>query len=176
MTYCSDILNLQALYGADRSSIPRAKLVKVQADLANVEIKLERLTDVMLASKEGGIPRTFAKRARDLEFEQQRLKDAIQIAERDLSATARIDIKGIDIAWKRLAAGVYEQDYDTRMQTRQLVADTFECITIYHRGIKPTDDKGPMDMVLLAKGGTKRLLRIDRTGKLISSETIQELN
>jgi hypothetical protein len=56
------------------------------------------------------------------------------------------------------------------------VADTFERIVAYHRGVRPTPDgeKGPVDMMLLAKGGTARLLRIDRTGKLIMSESLAE--
>lgn len=36
----------------------------------------------------------------------------------------------------------------------------------------PEGDKGPTDMMLLAKGGTARLLRIERSGKLIASESI----
>ena len=54
------------------------------------------------------------------------------------------------------------------------MADTFERIVIYQRGVRPTEDKGPMDMMLLAKGGTARLLRIDRTGNLIMSESLAE--
>lgn len=46
---------------------------------------------------------------------------------------------------------------------------------IYHRGTRPTPEgvKGPMDMMLLAKGGTARLLRVERSGKLIASESLQ---
>jgi DNA invertase Pin-like site-specific DNA recombinase len=176
MAYCSDIVNLQALYGADRSAGPLAALTHARQQLADVATKLERLTDAMLASSEDGVPLTFAKRARELETEQQRLQEVVQAAERDLTATARTDIKGTDEAWKRLVDGVEAQDYDARLQTRQLVADTFERIVVYHRGVRPTPDgdKGPVDMMLLAKGGTARLLRIDRTGKLIMSESLAE--
>jgi hypothetical protein len=62
------------------------------------------------------------------------------------------------------------------LQARQLVADTFERITIYHRGYLPTLERGAMDMVLLAKGGTARLLRIDRKGNLISSDNVEQNN
>ena len=62
-----------------------------------------------------------------------------------------------------------------RLQARQLVADTFERIVIYHRGVRPgPEGKGPMDMMLLAKGGQARLLRIDRQGKLLVAETVGE--
>jgi len=174
MEYCSDIVNLQALYGADRSAGPLAKLTKARQDLVDVDNKLEKLTDAMLASAEDGVPLTFAKRARELEAEQQRLQALVQEAERDLAATARTDIQGTDAAWKRLAAGVEAQDYDARLQTRQLVADTFERIVIYQRGVRPTEDKGPMDMMLLAKGGTARLLRIGRDGQLILAESLEQ--
>lgn len=176
MAYCSDIVNLQALYGADRSAGPLAALTHARQQLADVATKLERLTDAMLASDaDGGVPATFAKRARELETEQMRLQEAVQAAERDLTAAARTDIKGTDEAWKRLVDGVEAQDYDARLQTRQLVADTFERIVIYHRGTRPSPEgeKGPMDMMLLAKGGTARLLRIERSGKLIASESLQ---
>ena len=153
---------------------PMAKLSKAQHDLVDVASKLEKLTDAMLASAEDGVPLTFAKRARELEAEQLVLEATIQEAERDLAATARTDIQGTDEAWKRLAAGVEVQEYEARLQTRQLVADTFERIVIYQRGVRPTEDKGPMDMMLLAKGGTARLLRIDRGGKLILSESLAE--
>lgn len=176
MAYCSDIVNLQALYGADRSAGPLAALAKARQDLADVATKLERLTDAMLASSEDGVPATFAKRARELEAEQLRLETTIQAAERDLAATARTDIKGSDEAWRRLVDGVEAQDYEARLQTRQLVADTFERIVIYHRGVRPSPDgeKGPMDMMLMAKGGTARMLRIDRAGQLIMAESLAD--
>jgi DNA invertase Pin-like site-specific DNA recombinase len=174
MAYCSDIVNLQALYGADRSAGPLAVLTKARADLLYVDTKLERLTDAMLEAQSDGIPLTFARRARELEAEQLRLQGVIQAAERDLTATVRTDIKGTDEAWQRLAAGVEAQDPEARLQTRQLVADTFERIVIYQRGVRPSTDRGPMDMMLLAKGGTARLLRIDRAGKLIMAESLSE--
>ena len=172
MQYCSDIVNLQALYGADRSAGPLARLTQARQELADVASKLDKLTDAMLASADDGVPLTFAKRARELEAKQQQLEAEIQAAERDLTATARTDIQGIDQAWTRLADGVEAQDYEARLQTRQLVADTFERIVIYQRGVRPTEDKGPMDMMLLAKGGTARMLRIDRDGNLIMAESL----
>jgi len=174
MAYCSDIVNLQALYGADRSAGPLAKLTQARQSLVDVSGKLERLTDAMLAATEGGVPATFVKRARELEAEQIRLQGVVQAAERDLTATARTDIQGTDAAWQELVAGVEAQDTDARLRTRQLVADTFERILIYHRGTRPTPEgeKGPMDMMLLAKGGTARMLRVDRQGRLITAESL----
>ena len=175
MAYCSDIVNLQALYGADRTAGPMMILAKARKDLAEVTTKLERLTDAILASSEEGTPAAFARRARELEAEQGLLNAQIQAAERDLAAASRQDIKGVDRAWRRLAEDVEAQDYEARLQARQLVADTFERIVIYHRGVRPgPEGKGPMDMMLLAKGGQARLLRIDRQGKLLVAETVGE--
>jgi DNA invertase Pin-like site-specific DNA recombinase len=175
MKYCSDIVNLNALFGSDRSEAPRMALIKARQQQKDVSTKLERLTDAMLAAAEDGVPVTFAKRAREMESELQQLDVAIQAAERDLAATARTDTRGADAAWKELEDGVEAQNYDARLRTRQLVADTFERIVIYHRGVRPTgEDKGPMDMMLIAKGGTARMLSIDRKGQLIMAESLSE--
>lgn len=58
--------------------------------------------------------------------------------------------------------GALALDYDARMQVRQLVAETFERIVIYHCGIMPETGNPHIDLVLMAKGGTPRMLRIDR--------------
>lgn len=175
MAYCSDIANLRALHGGDRSAGPRAALTQARQALASVDKKLEKLTDAMLASKGDGIPLTFARRARELEAEQQRLQSDVAAAERELANTARVDIEGADEAWRRLAVRVEAQDVDARLQARQLVADTFSRIAIYHRSTRPDQNPGKtnmMDMLLLAKGGNARVLRIDSLGRLISFEDI----
>lgn len=173
MTYCSDVINLQALYGADRAAMPRAVLAKLRSDLASINEKLEKLTDAMLATAGEGVPLTFARRARELEEQQQRLQAAIGAAERELANTVRADTAGVDQVWRNLVDGVEAQDTDARLQTRQLVADTFERIVIYHKGIRPDETPpGQMDMMLLAKGGVARLLRIKGDGELVSAETV----
>lgn len=171
MNYCSDIVNLKALYGADRSAGPLATLTQARQQLAEVTEKLERLTDAMLESSDEGVPATFAKRARELEAQQQRLQASVQAAERELTATARTNIDGIDVIWQNLIDGVEAQDHDARLKARQLVADTFERIVIYHRTVTPEDNpKGVMDMMLLAKGGTMRLLRLNSEGQVLAAD------
>lgn len=172
MAYCSDMLNLQALYGGDRAAGPRARLAKARAELADLTAKLERLTDAMLeAAEDGGTPATFARRARALEVDQQRAAADVAAAERELASVARTDLQGVDETWRKLAAGVEAQDVDARLQARQLVADTFEQIVIYRRGALPAETpKGMMDVTLLAKGGTSRTLRIDAKGGWVDAE------
>ena len=175
MAYCSDLVNLQALYGADRAAGPRAALATAREQLATITTQLERLTDAMLASAADGVPATFARRARELEAEQARVQAAMTSAERELTASARTDLTGADAAWRALAAGVESQDVDARLQTRQLVADTFERIVIYHHGIRPDESaKGQLDVMLLAKGGTARVLRIDARGVWMAAESLDD--
>ncbi len=173
LRYCSDLVNLQALYGQDRGAAPRAVLAQARQEMQDVEAKLRRLTDAMLAAENEGIPLVFARKARELEVEQQRLNQVIETAERELASTVRADLTGIDQKWRQLADRVEAQDVEARLQARQLVADTFERIVIYHRGLRPSTERGPMDMMLVAKGGHGRVLRLSRQGDLLESEDIE---
>ncbi len=59
------------------------------------------------------------------------------------------------------------------------VADTFERISIYHRGTEPEQTrswKGTIDLVLVAKRGSARILHVDRqTGEWRGGEEILAL-
>jgi len=177
MAYCSDMLNLQALYGGDRAAGPRARMAEARTTLADLAIKLERITDAMLAAAEdGGTPATFARRARALELEQTEAEAKLATAGRELASVARTDLSGVDDLWRTLSAGVEAQDMDARLRTRQLVADTFERIVIYRKGVRPdATPAGMMDLMLLAKGGTARMLRIDKTGGWVEAETLDSM-
>lgn len=172
MSYCGDLANLQALYRGDRAAEPRQRLATARETLAEIDRKLARLTDAMLASADdGGVPLTFAKRARELEADKAASEAAVTAAERDLAAAARTNMDGADEAWRRLAVGVEALDFDARLQARQLVADTFERIVVYHRGVMPEETlRGVMDVHLIAKGGAGRMLRIDKKGNWVSAE------
>lgn len=172
MSYCSDIINLRALYGGDRSASLRATLATARAALEKVTTTLEKLTDAMLqAAGDGSTPLTFVKRARALEAEQAELQAKVDAAERELAAAARSDLSGADSVWRSLAAGVEAQDHDARLQARQLVADTFERIVVWHRGITPDESPpGVLDLLLQAKGGTARLLRVDKKGRWVQAD------
>ena len=172
MTYCSDLVNLQALYGGDRAAGPRAVLASARDRLASTTAQLARLTDAIAAGDDaGGAPLAFVRRARELEAQQAAAQADIEAADRELAAVARTDLSGADETWRRLAAGVEAQDIDARLQARGLVADTFSRIVVYHAGIRPgTGPKGAIDVLLVAKGGVGRLLRIDRAGGWLAAE------
>lgn len=162
MSYCSDMLNLQALYRGDRAAAPRARIAAARKKLAELDQQLERLTNALLESDDA--PAAFLKRAKDLETDKAKTQAEITASENELAAVARSDLDGADAKWRDLAEGVAALDYESRTRARQLVSDTFESITVYGFGIEPDPDSSHMDLVLVAKGGTARMLRIDATG------------
>jgi DNA invertase Pin-like site-specific DNA recombinase len=172
MSFCSDLVNLKSLYEGDRAAEPRARIARLRTQQAAIADQLQRLTDALLSADPGAqAPAVFMQRARELEQQQAQTAADIDAAERDIAAVARTNLSGADDAWRALADGVEAQDEDARIQARQLVADTFERIIVYHRGVTPEDTPaGQLDIMLLAKGGTTRLLRIDKTGRVLAGE------
>lgn len=171
IAYCSDLVNLRALYADDRAALPRAELANAQAALAALESKLQRLTEALLATDDP--PATFVARARKLEADRAVAVATAQEAERALAAASRADIVGADERWRTLAAGVEALDYTARMQARQLVVDTFERLVVYRHGRRPAQTPaGTIEVVLVARGGTSRILRIDRTGAWNAGEDL----
>jgi len=174
MRYCSDMVNLQSLYDGDRSALPRSELVAAAARLQDIETKLERITEALLESADGA-PATFIRRARELESDRDLARDRVRQAERALSEAARSDLTGADERWKALIEGVDSLDYEARMRARQLVADTFEKIAVYHRGMRPADDERFIDLILQARGGgAPRLLRISKKGEPLTAEEVED--
>lgn len=168
MDYCGDLMNLRALYGGDRAAPLRSELAALRKRLAEVDAQLGRLMDAMLA-EDAAAPAVFARRARELEAERETTDRAIQQREHQIAGMARTDLDGADSKWRALAAGVRDLDYDARLQARQLVADTFERIVVYASGIRPGAGDH-IDLVLIARGGVSRMLRLDRAGRWVAAE------
>lgn len=174
MNFCSDLVNLQAFYSGDRAAGPRADLAAAKAKLAKVDQQLERLTEALLESDSA--PATFTRRARELEEERGKIEDQVRAAERALVDAARMDVATNDGRWLALAAGVEALDPEARRQARQLIADTFERIVVYRAGMRPAETpKGHVDVLLRAKGGKSRLLRIDALGAWVAGEDLDQL-
>lgn len=172
MSYCGDVMNLRALYGGDRAQPLRAELAKLRARAAEIEQQLQRVTAALL-SGDGEAPATFVRLARDLEAEQGSVAAQISALEHQLGSLARNDVDGVDAKWRELAAGVAELDVDSRLQARQLVADTFERIVVYASGLRPgVDPDDIIDVLLLAKGGVTRPLRIRVDGAWVEGEEL----
>jgi DNA invertase Pin-like site-specific DNA recombinase len=171
MNYCSDIVNLQALYRGDRSAIQRGELALAKSRLTDIEGKLERLTSALLESDDA--PITFVRRARELEDERGKAQELVTATERAVAESARANIHGADVRWRALIEGVDSMRYEDRATARQLVADTFERIVVYRRGIRPAETTGgSIDVMLHAKGGTSRMLRVDKHGCWIAAENV----
>jgi DNA invertase Pin-like site-specific DNA recombinase len=156
MGFCSSMFNLQSLYGGDRTAIPQRNLDALRAKLADVHARITRLGDSL---EDGtGNSAELKARLRARENERDELTGQVQQAEVDLRKLQRANIVDADVRWQSVVDGVNALDYDTRLQARQLVADTFETIVVYHHGVR---QKGPVDVVLTAKGGNvSAVLRI----------------
>ncbi|MDR0213247.1 MAG: recombinase family protein [Comamonas sp.] len=179
MSYCSDIVNLQALYGTDRSEGPRKRVHEARKLVDDLRDQLDKLTDAMLATADEGTPLVFARRARQLETDLEQAEKAAAQAERELANATRLDLNDADAPWRELAAGVEAQEVAPRLKARQLVADTFERIVVYHHGLRPAADLGSrdyhIDILLVAKGGNTRMLRVDRDGRWVAGEDADSL-
>lgn len=174
MGYCSDLVNLQAINRGDRTAAPRAELVAARGKLLEIETQLTRLTDALLLANTGEAPATFLKRARELEAERSACQDHVATAERALAESARADMDGVDQVWQSLTEGVLRLDPDARLQARQLVADTFDRIVIYHKGMRPDNNpRGVIDVLLVARGGHSRMLSVDGSGAWLAGEVMK---
>lgn len=163
MSYCADQMNLSGLLeGRAQLQTLRARVAKAKGEAALTEQKLARVSEALLAS-DGVAPLVFVRQARELEELLNGRRREAEQAERELQVLAGRDRPALAEAWASLAAGVEARDYDARMKARKLVADTFERIVIYHRGVEPDGRAGKdIDVLLVARGGQTRLVRIDR--------------
>lgn len=168
LTYCSDQINLTALLTGDtRAETLRAELAGVRGEQANVATQIERITTALTAD-DGPAPQAFLRKARELEARAGTLADEAGRIERDLAALSQTSAPALAEQWGALVERALALDEDARLQVRQLVADTFERLVIYVRGVEPSDqDEAPIDLLLVSRAGQMRMLTFDRrTGAL----------
>jgi DNA invertase Pin-like site-specific DNA recombinase len=167
--YCSDVLNLQRLYDGDSAAGPRAAVAQLADEAQRIDSQLQRLTDALLTTESP--PEAFVRRAKELEQAKARADDALRAAEAELQAAARAGTDGAHLRWRSIADGVEALDYDARMRARQLVADTFSQLTIWMQGTRPHGKRsGPIDVMLTARGGLTRWLRVQPSGDWVAGE------
>lgn len=173
LAHCSDKFNLAALCqgGEDPAAAARAGLSRAKKSVIEIERQLERVTAALLAD-DGATPLIIVRKARELEEQLEGARLAERQAEAEVARAGARNAPAKAEAWKKLVKGTLSLDYDTRMQARQLVAETFERIVVYHLGVEPSGaPMAPIDILLLAKGGTPRMLKIHRrSGELLEQE------
>jgi DNA invertase Pin-like site-specific DNA recombinase len=174
MHFCADQMNLTRLLDGDDGSTALASRLAVARQRAKeLEVQIARITDAMLADTEAA-PIAFAKKARELEAKLMTEHKAVESLEREIAASANNATPAAAEAWANLVLGVEDLDYEARTQARQLVADTFSRIVIYRKGFDLSDNEDDsIGLLLVAKHGSTRMLRIDRrTGAWQSSGDI----
>lgn len=167
LDYCADQLNLSALLdGGDQGDTLRRTLATTRQAIADTEAQLERITDALLADTDAA-PIVFARKARALEAQLAEQRATLERTEHELARLARADTPALADAWAALREGALALEEAPRLKVRQLVADTFARIAIYHRGFVPAESAGKtIDLLLIAKGGATRALSVDkRTGE-----------
>ncbi|MFZ6686570.1 recombinase family protein [Undibacterium sp. SXout11W] len=174
LSYCSDQLNLSSLVSKDdQANTLQARLVEIKTKTIEAERQLSRVTEALLSDDSGSTPLVFVRKARELEKLIADLRIEENSIEVSLRKTSQRQDPDMADAWSKLVEGTLNQDYETRMRCRQLVEDTFERIVIYQRSMSPEDTSSAkkIDLLLIAKGGNPRLIRIDRkTGAWIRGE------
>ena len=172
--FCSDILNLRALQGGDRTTMLRTVLDACTGALEGKRKAFDRLTEVMLAT-EGNVSH-FAAKVRSAETEVATAEAAVEAAARALREAVPVDAAGADKRWRKVVAGVDSLDSDARITARQLVGDTFERIEVYHSGAGKPSKSGErvIELALQSKTGVRAFLRVKRDGTWVAQEKLQE--
>lgn len=120
-------------------------------------------------------PATQPPKLLDRVRERIRVLHYARTTEQRLLAAGRNQTPAAAEAWAALRRGVEAMDYGARIQTRRLIAETFERIVIYSRGMSLDPAGQVVDVLLVAKGGGSRELVIDRkSGRLIEGASAQE--
>jgi DNA invertase Pin-like site-specific DNA recombinase len=174
LAYCGDQINLTRLVETGDAAEPlRARLARARSRVAELEQKLDRVSAALLADDGGSTPITFVRLAREIETELAGQRHEVEAVEHELATSARHNTPAAE-AWTALASGVLGEDFDARLRMRQMVADTFSRLVIYHHGAPAVQGRdAPIDMLLVAKGGGTRLLRINRqSGEWIAGEQL----
>lgn len=86
----------------------------------------------------------------------------VESFEHHLAASASNVAPAAADAWRKLARGVAQFDYDARPMARQLVADTLSRIAIYQSGFVQNINHGTIGVVLAGKRGNTRMTNVDR--------------
>lgn len=167
-TFCADQINLDAL---TQSSEPhKTKLLVERSELmqriGENEKVAARYMDAVMAD-DAAAPQMLIQRLREMESKLAVDKARSAALDAELSVGSTNAPPNAD-KWIALRDGALALDNTFRMSARRLVLETFSRIQVFNRGAFPDSPKGIVDLLLIAKGGTRRYLRVDRkTGALV---------
>lgn len=166
LDFCADQMNLTSLVsGSDAAAPVVAKLAKLRTNVATLNKKIERITAAML-DDESGAPKAFIRKAQELEEQLAQEQQAITQTEYELASVSNHRTPAVADAWMSARDGAKALDYESRMKVRNLVQETFSRIVVYQRGVTPTEKNHHMEILLVAKYGNTRLIKVHRfTGK-----------
>lgn len=171
MNFCSDQMNLTSLFSGDDGQTERAaRLFQAKKRCDMLQQQIERVMGAMLEDSNTA-PRIFTEKLRELEAALAGEKTSITAIEQEMAAVAG-SAPPVAEVWSLLVERVTRLDYEARIQARQLVADTFRKIVVYHRGFVPSEEDGAyIGLVLISRRGNTRMLRVyRRTGAWQAAE------
>lgn len=173
MLYCSDQMNLTRLLEDDSGTTAlNAELAHARSTVSTLERQISRATEALLTDEEQA-PAALLKKIRDMEAELERERNRCDVLEYQVHAAAITKAPAAADAWSTLVRGVEELDYDSRMQARRLVKDTFSRIIVFQSGFSPETDNHLIGITIITKHGGTKLLQINRrTGDWQSTDHI----
>jgi DNA invertase Pin-like site-specific DNA recombinase len=164
ISFCSDQLNLNmAQSGGDRSRELAGQLAMARQKAAETEAKIGKITAALLDDSDAA-PASILKMARELEAKLADEQARVEDLETEVAAVSSAVTPAKSEAWRAIAAGVRDLDYEVRMRARQLVKETFSRLTVYHHGHQghPDADYHQIGLELLGKRGARLGIVIDR--------------
>lgn len=167
-SFCSDQINLDSL---NSSTAPQqAKLLIERGDLlkriGENEKRAAKFMDAVMED-DSAVPQMLIQRLREMEAQIVSDKARASALDAEINSIATGGVPNAEL-WSSLREGIISLDEEKRLSARNLVLGTFRKIQVFNRGAFPDSPKGIVDVLLIAKGGTRRYLRVDRkTGELV---------
>ncbi len=170
LSYCSDQMNLtRLLEPAEDGQLLQKRLQTARRKHGEVEKKLSRVTDALLAADQGVAPLAFVRKGRELEAELAVLQAELDQLEREQNAQGKSRTPAAAEQWEKLASVAGDIYNPAREQLRQLVLDTFSRIVVYMRGLVADPKSKTIAVLLVSRSGQRVLLEVDRrSGEWVS--------
>lgn len=168
LDYCSDQMNLESLSGDDQTIAMRSEKVTIAAKISDLTRMVQNTLDAAL-SNTNGIPQAMITRMKEMEQKIAQAKAREQQLDAELSVIGTTGGKTTAPQWAEIKRGVLELDYDSRLEYRRFISDTFKSVQVFFNSVAPDMPKRALEIVLTSKNGVSRVLTIDRkTGELLS--------